>query len=838
MPRVKNNWKPYLAAREYVRALGLKKQQEYEAWSKSGNRPSDIPGNPAKAYGHSWGGWADFLGTQNTTPRRSSRVVENRLYAEAKAFIHGLKLQSQKEYAAWSKTADRPFDIPSNPYLAYAGEWENWSEWLGLVVNYRPFIEARAYARSKSFKTRQDWNNHSASPGFPEDIPQYPEYVYRNSGWIDWPDWLGVEGKLTRPRLLAILNELVVLIPDLGQAELYTILEHKNIFASDSRHTRIEAMRAFERLCHADDIGQAINDVTVALSTNHKALINPEQAGERGNSPLETGDYEERLLTTEEINRQTPIPKLRSVESLKVVDRLMESGLIDDTDVIDFLVDSRISSLWQKILDEDPEFTPENLFKQTGGQFFDIIRTRFIKEHHDASTLPLPTGYAFQRNGRLTLPNLMQRLTALRLKNRRRLINYSGVGAGKTLSAVYGSQVIEAKVTIIIALNATLDNWKECIQNAFPIANCIVKEHGPFVINSAQPNYIILNYESFQQHAWSDEMVKSLCGLGIDLIVLDEIQSVRLRGGNEESNRRRRVRELILGASTANPKLHVLGLSATPVMNDLHEARTLLELVSGQSLEHLPTRPTVSNAILYHQQLTRNGIRHLPNYKQSITTSFPQIDGTGIIARLSRVRARDVLSMEQAVFEAKLPTIIELAKPGTLLYTTFVRGIVDPLKQKLQEKGLRVGTFTGDDKEGYSQFLNREVDVLIGSEPIGTGVDKLQSVADRLIFVTLPWTSAHFDQIVGRLHRQGSQFEVVEVFVPIVELRRGELIWSWDRQRHNRIQYKRTLSDAAVDGVIPEGKLPSQQEMQAHSLQALQSWIKQVGDGVEPTTAV
>lgn len=71
-------------------------------------------------------------------------------------------------------------------------------------------------------------------------------------------------------------------------------------------------------------------------------------------------------------------------------------------------------------------------------------------------------------------------------------------------------------------------------------------------------------------------------------------------------------------------------------------------------------------------------------------------------------------------------------------------------------------------------------------------------------------------------------FDKVEVYVPVVVLRDGDRTWSWDRQRLDRIQFKRTLADAAVDGVIPEGKLPSREEMQAHSLRTLQTWIEQV----------
>ena len=206
----------------------------------------------------------------------------------------------------------------------------------------------------------------------------------------------------------------------------------------------------------------------------------------------------------------------------------------------------------------------------------------------------------------------------------------------------------------------------------------------------------------------------------------------------------------------------------------------------------------------------------------------PTIDGSHILSQLRSVERRDVLGMEQAVLQAKLPFIQQTVRPGTLIYTPFVTGIVELLANAVKAAGLRPGLFTGDDKTGYEQFLARDVDVLIGSEPIGTGIDKLQEVGNRLIFASLPWTSAQYDQVVGRLHRQGARFEKVEVFIPIVELCRGSSRWSWDRHRLNRIQFKRTLADAAVDGVIPEGKLPSREEMQAHSLKALQEWISQV----------
>jgi superfamily II DNA or RNA helicase len=837
MPQLKRQWRSFTEAREYVRSLGLKKQKDFEEWSKSGSRPADIPGSPAKAYGALWQGWADFLGNGGAQPRRISHAGAYRPFAEARAFIRQLGLRSQKDFAEWSQTNDRPADIPSNPYNAYGTEWTSWADWLGQngADGFRPFGEARAYARSLGLKTRKEWAEHTRSAGFPKDLPVWPDYCYQDQGWQGWNDWLGTEGNLNRMTLLAILTSLRPVLADLRPAELFAILMHRGVLRASRRHSRAEALRALERLCNTENLEATLAEAAAALEPF--AGTAPETAGAgqvddgttppAEESPALDGEDDEQELEPEALRRLTELPRLRSVRSLRAVDHLAEHGMANDEQLLEFLVNSRVGALWQAVLDGDPAFDPERLRTETGGAFFEMIRERFFQQFEGARGLPIPDGYAFRRNGQIAPANLMQRLNAYRLAQDRRIINYSGVGAGKTLAAVYASRILGARLTVIVAVNATLKRWRDDIESAFPGSVVLLKDRGPLRIDPDRPTYVVLNYEAFQ--TWADELVQDLVvNHRVDLVVLDEIQSIRLRTGAEESRRRQQIRTLVEGAAARNPSLHVLGMSATPVLNDLHEARTLLELVTGQDLRHLPTRPTVVNAVLYHQLLTRHGLRHRPRYSLSVETSHPVIDGQPHLDRLRRVRPRDLLGLEQAVLEAKLPCILGLVRRGTLIFTTFVTGVADRLAAEVRRAGFSVGMFTGDDKSGLDPFLAGRLDVLIGSEPIGTGVDGLQQVANRLIFAALPWTSAHYDQVVGRLHRQGSVFDRIEVMVPLVELRQRDKVWSWDRLRLDRIRFKRTLADAAVDGVIPEGKLPSREEMQAHSLQALQRWIDEV----------
>jgi putative methyltransferase/helicase-like protein len=190
-----------------------------------------------------------------------------------------------------------------------------------------------------------------------------------------------------------------------------------------------------------------------------------------------------------------------------------------------------------------------------------------------------------------------------------------------------------------------------------------------------------------------------------------------------------------------------------------------------------------------------------------------------------------VLAIEIVLTEAKLETIIELAKPGTLVFSQFVDSIFPMIRDGLTRRGFRVAAFNGEDKSGVDLFKRREVDVLIGSSALGTGVDGLQYVCNRLIVACLPWTSAGYEQLLGRVYRQGSAFHNVEVFIPQVVLRNGSDEWSWDRQRLARIHYKKTLADAAVDGIVPEAKLASPELMLEEARRALAAWIDRLSNG-------
>ena len=63
---------------------------------------------------------------------------------------------------------------------------------------------------------------------------------------------------------------------------------------------------------------------------------------------------------------------------------------------------------------------------------------------------------------------MMQKLTVQRVKDYKRYGNWSGTGAGKTISFIIASREIESKLTVVICLNSTVSQLEEDILDVYP----------------------------------------------------------------------------------------------------------------------------------------------------------------------------------------------------------------------------------------------------------------------------------------------------------------------------------------------------------------------------------
>ena len=120
-------FKSFKEARKFVRLLNLKSQREWNTYSKSDDRPGDIPANPPRKYKKEWISWPDWLGNDSIAPQN----MVYQTFESAKKFVRELKLKNREEWVKFSKSSNKPTDIPTDPSEVYKNEWTSWGDWLG-----------------------------------------------------------------------------------------------------------------------------------------------------------------------------------------------------------------------------------------------------------------------------------------------------------------------------------------------------------------------------------------------------------------------------------------------------------------------------------------------------------------------------------------------------------------------------------------------------------------------------------------------------------------------------------------------------------------------------------
>lgn len=202
---------PYADAREYVRKLKLKNQDDWRKWVKSDSRPKNIPTEPHRAYkDKGWVNLSDWIGSGTIATQLRTYPT----YLEARAVVHKA---GYKNVTEWRKYKSKlPENIPRKPERVYkdAG-WKDFGDWLGTgfvstsLRKYKSYSDAKKFVSNLGLKsafggkytTDKDltWQNYykgnlKNTLGLkPDDIPTDPRRVYRDSGWINMRDWLGLD---------------------------------------------------------------------------------------------------------------------------------------------------------------------------------------------------------------------------------------------------------------------------------------------------------------------------------------------------------------------------------------------------------------------------------------------------------------------------------------------------------------------------------------------------------------------------------------------------------------------------------------------------------------------
>ncbi len=620
-------------------------------------------------------------------------------------------------------------------------------------------------------------------------------------------------------------------IPNLTQAERYKIFEQSGVLGTQNA----QGLKIVKDIIKGKLSGQKLREVLQGkeIKTSESevdlsdALSVDAELQVVDATPLltelEVSDTPEKVGNgLDQLGNSNELPKVKVKKSLEFLNSQVVASA--DQEAIDFFIASRRNRIWAEVFKNESAVEGIEAFIEEG--YGRQVRDQFLDEYNQARDMPIPAGWGFRLNGKITPPNLMQKLAAVRLRSQKRMLNLSLTGTGKTIGGILSSRLIDAYLSIIICPLDTVQNWHGEIKHVFPDSKVTIKSFNPYWTDVENGHhYIILNHEMFQQPSTPAHIRQLLERYKIDLIVVDEIHRCRQRG-DDPSKRRQMVTALITNATEKNPNLHVLGMSATPVINNLKEGKSLVELITGVERSDLSEKATLNNCMRLHQAFVTLGIRSRVKPKITINRKRIPIDCTHLVDEI-REKGTSVLKMEQILTRARIPEILKELRSKTIIYTHYVEGIVEQLKEAVEAAGWTVGFHIGGDKSGRNSFIDGSTDILIASSAMAVGVDGFQRICDRLILNIPPWTSAELEQLEGRLNRQGQSHDTLTIIMPVTYGFDDGEQWSWDEGRLARLQNKQTIADAAVDGVMPEGKLRTESQ----AFRDLRGWLDRLKAG-------
>ncbi len=422
--------------------------------------------------------------------------------------------------------------------------------------------------------------------------------------WIEIADKYGLKYDIECHRItLSYIRSFVKSLGDtlhkLTPAEIYVLFEQQGI---NKTGVNTHRSRTFDNLVQAIQSGnlprEEIDNWASGQSSDlTEALLDPdnetvEEAFRKVNKSFKKTNHKSKAENPqdesyqEDVDSELPIPKaIDTLDSLSATTNILINNS-SDQEAIDFLVAKAKAKLWKRcFLDEESALAEAKQHK--GNIYSEKVRDSFIDEYTRCLQLPLPEGYSFRDDrGVFRQPKLMQRLIAYRVFKDERVLNLSGTGTGKTLSAVLASRVIGAQLTVIACPNSTVQGWVKTIKNAFPQSEVVPKPTRWLVTWSKNnlPRYLVVNHQMFQ-NMYEGAIKRFINNNPIDFVVVDELHQVKQRDEHSETQRRRLINGLITDVPEDRPKPRVLGMSATPIINNLQEGKSLIEFLDSGFLK-------------------------------------------------------------------------------------------------------------------------------------------------------------------------------------------------------------------------------------------------------------
>lgn len=199
--RDKSKYLSYDELKKYVRGNNILTKQQYINHVSENYLVGDknIPYNPSTFYSKDiWEGWSIFLRNEIYKKNYNGTYYN---YSDCKKVIKKYDFTSKDNFLKRIKDVIKDdIRIPYSPSTIYKKEWQGWIEFLDTnndieqISDLVSFEVARDYARSLNLKLQRQWYEIKWID-LTKGMTKRPEKLYRDKGWIDWYDFLGIDTK-------------------------------------------------------------------------------------------------------------------------------------------------------------------------------------------------------------------------------------------------------------------------------------------------------------------------------------------------------------------------------------------------------------------------------------------------------------------------------------------------------------------------------------------------------------------------------------------------------------------------------------------------------------------
>lgn len=699
--------------------------------------------------------------------------------------------------------------------------------------HYRDWEEFQNYIKDLRVFSKQDWITITKTKQFPKDIPIKPDKIYEQ--FTNYPDVFGYVQKvrrepLTKEKVSQIIKDYferwidyqefpdAFLLNWFSKQGLLTVHDpfFRNLFKNFIQwRNDPEGIKALRYWITTEDYAKEFEKFSLHPKKKETVL-----------------DYIDRQKTT--------LLDVRKQQLLEQVDRLGIEAIIANTkNVVPFKDEDpkwywiqvlfRVRQIWENLFDEKNIHEQLKLLKkEKTNEFHDDVMNEFWNEWNKVQDLDYKKNH-YTFGGK---PMLIQLYVAYKMKQTNGFFTMSSTGTGKTGQEIISAVTNDSKCCLMIVPNPIVEQvarniksfYNDCYVNNIHDFRKISKNLIPleFFQKRKLTSFYVVNYDLFRSKMAGEKFIQRIKdlthGLGsetIDFVVLDESHFVKISSEPDDidkeqrkiSNRRKNIEMVINYLRDKNRKLKTLLATATPTVNNIMEAKSQLEMVTGTKFS-FPTHAYIKNAISCYVEFIPYSLSYVRHYDViERGADKPIIVDAYLPEHLNEEQKIELsyLELEQIATKYRVPKIVELIKQsngGVVVYTDYRTGIEDQLFKAIHNAGFKVGFFTGEDKKGLEPFKKNELDVLIASRPFAVGIDELQySGCKTLIFNGLVWTWAMFEQIRGRFIREGQTSKFIDVHLVFARIDGFDFD---EKIKYNRILAKKVLGDCIRDGTLPE----------------------------------